>query len=235
MLEGPAFLALWNGVEPHRAPEYDLWHTREHVPERVHIPGMLSARRYSGGEGTLPAYLTLYDLEAMDVLESAPYRDLLGQPTEWSRSMRPSFRGFLRLPCHRLASHGGGLGGTLLAATLRVPAGQLGDLRAAARSVEGALALAPVVAAHLGLVDPAVASVPFTIGGVMPDYPRDAVLLLEGYDRAALRDAVGPVKAWLKGSGLPYAHTAWTSYDLAYVVTRDDLARVVTHPHTTAA
>ena len=42
---GNGMLALWNGVDPARRDEYDLWHTREHVPERVAVPGMLGARR----------------------------------------------------------------------------------------------------------------------------------------------------------------------------------------------
>ena len=39
-----AFLALWNDVASGREAEYERWHTFEHVPERVAVPGMRGAR-----------------------------------------------------------------------------------------------------------------------------------------------------------------------------------------------
>ena len=97
MLKGQGLLSLWNGFDPARRDEYDLWHTRQHVPERLGIAGMLRARRYDGGQGPLPEFLTLYELTSSAVLSSAPYRQLLENPTPWSRSMRPSFRDFFRV------------------------------------------------------------------------------------------------------------------------------------------
>src|SRR6185312_4574290 len=95
-LSSEAVLALWNGVDAGRVEEYDIWHTREHVPERLGVPGMLSARRYERIEGALPQFFTLYGLESLDALTSQAYRRLLDNPTEWSRRMRPAFRGFMR-------------------------------------------------------------------------------------------------------------------------------------------
>ena len=89
------------------------------------------------------------------------------------------------------------------------------------------------MAAHLGLVDESSPAVPFDIGGAQPDYPRDAVLLLEGYDRRALHDSAAPAAEWLKRSGLPSVHAEWTSYDLAYLVAREDLPKVIVHPYPT--
>lgn len=230
MLEGQGLLALWNGVDPGRRAEYDLWHTREHVPERVAVPGMLSARRYVGGDGPLPPYLTLYDLQGLDVLGSPPYRKLLERPTAWSSSMRPSFRAFLRLACRKLAGVGGGIGGAVMATTLGLAEGA--DLAGAAGELpgvlSGALAIPAVTAAHIAIVAPEIPSVPFTIGGEMPDYPRDAVLLLEGYDREALVGSSEAIEAWFAGSVLAGTRTAWTSYALGYLVRHADLPHVVT-------
>ena len=39
-LRGSAFLAIWHDIEAHGELEYDDWHTREHMPERV-APGAL--------------------------------------------------------------------------------------------------------------------------------------------------------------------------------------------------
>ncbi len=229
MLEGKGLLALWNGVDPARAAEYDLWHTREHVPERVAVPGMLSARRYVAGNGPLPQYLTLYDLEDIGVLTSAPYRRLLEQPTPWSRSMRPSFRGFLRLACRPLARLGGGAGGALIATTLGLADGAAwANAERIAAMLRGALAIPAVSGAQLAVVASDIPAVPFTIGGDMPDYPRDAVLTLEGYDREALVTASGAIAGWLGASVLAGATTAWTSYSLGYLICRADLPFVVT-------
>ncbi len=228
MLEGTGLLALWNGVDPARANEYHLWHAREHVPQRVAIPGMIRAYRYVDGRGPLPSCLTLYDLRTIDVLTSAPYRALLETPTDWSRSMRPSFRGFLRLACRPVARLGGGMGGAVLATTLRLPGGL--DLPDATGFLRGALAIPAVTGAQLSVVAADIPSVPFTIGGDMPDYPRDAVLVLDGYDREALVAAFEAVDAWLAQSPLAGAGTAWTSYVLGYAVSAADLADVVVAP-----
>lgn len=229
VLEGQGLLALWNGVDPTRAAEYDLWHTREHVPERVGVPGMLSARRYIDGDGPLPHYLTLYDLQSLEVLSSAPYRALLDKPTEWSSSMRPSFRGFLRLACRPIAQSGGGLGGALMATTLGL--NDSIDLTSATAGLSGllrdALAIPAVTAARIAVVATDVPSVPFTVGGEMPDYPRDAVLMLESYDRGALAKATGAVEEWFRRSRLGAARTAWTSYALGYVLRHAELPQVV--------
>ncbi len=230
MFRGEGLLALWNGIEPGRAPEYDLWHTREHLPERLQVPGMLSARRYIDGKGGLPRYLTLYDVTDTGVFLSRPYRDLLDEPTEWSRSMRPSFRGFFRVACRPVGRLGGGLGGALLATTLTSQAGAAclpeHDVNEMLRP---ALAIPAVTAVHLAMAVPEVPPVPFAIGGPSPDYPRDVVLALEGYDRVALEAASDAVEAWRTSTLLSRSPTIWTSYTLGCMVDRpalDDLVAV---------
>jgi hypothetical protein len=58
-LRGSGFLALWNDFDPAREAEYECWHTFEHVPERVGIPGFLSGRRYRAAERSESQYFTL--------------------------------------------------------------------------------------------------------------------------------------------------------------------------------
>jgi hypothetical protein len=106
-------LAIWNDFDPGRLLEYEHWHTLEHVPERVWVPGMVGGRRYRAVGQSVPRYLTLYELETLDVLERAEYVDLVVRPTPWSASMRPSFSNFQRHPCEILADSGVGNGGKL--------------------------------------------------------------------------------------------------------------------------
>jgi hypothetical protein len=96
-----ALLALWNDVDPALDAEYNDWHAREHVPERLTVPGMLWGLRYRRGAGAaaMPRYLTLYGLRDASVLDSAPYLRLLSEPTPASRRMRPALTQLSRWVC----------------------------------------------------------------------------------------------------------------------------------------
>lgn len=95
-LKPAALLALWNDIEARRIPEYDQWHTLEHVPERVWVPGYVSGTRYVSASDTQARYFTLYEMTDLDCLRGPEYQDLVDNPTPWSALMRPSFANFLR-------------------------------------------------------------------------------------------------------------------------------------------
>jgi hypothetical protein len=95
-----ALLALWNDVDPERDAAYNEWHAREHVPERLTVPGMLWGLRLRRiGAGAMPLYLTLYGLRDEAVLDSEPYLNLLRHPTPASRDMRPALSHIARWVC----------------------------------------------------------------------------------------------------------------------------------------
>lgn len=119
---GSAFLALWNSFDPVLLDEYECWHTFEHVPERLSVPGFLSAKRYADGHGARRRFLTLYEIETLAVLDTPAYQLLVDQPTSWSVEMRRSFRGFQRYPCRRIAAAGCGLSGSAATFVFSVPA-----------------------------------------------------------------------------------------------------------------
>ena len=83
--------------------EFNDWYDREHLPERLAIPGFLSARRWvadlppGGGK-----YLATYELESAAVLESPAYlarfRDA---PTPWTQRMLGSCTVFRRWACEQ--------------------------------------------------------------------------------------------------------------------------------------
>ena len=109
-LAGHAFLALWNDIARPREPEYDRWHTREHVPERVAVTGFHGARRYVNRARDLHRYFTLYDVADLGVFDHPEYADLVQHPTPWSASMRLDFANFLRATCGLDTSAGDGIG-----------------------------------------------------------------------------------------------------------------------------
>jgi hypothetical protein len=100
MAAAGAVLALWNDVAPELDAQYNEWHAKEHVPERVTVPGMLWGRRYRrSGDGVVPRYLTIYGMRDARVVESEAYRLLLSHPTPLSARMRPHLCNLSRWVC----------------------------------------------------------------------------------------------------------------------------------------
>jgi hypothetical protein len=223
---GAAMLALWNGVAAGRQAEYDLWHTREHVPQRLGVPGIRAARRYIRLRGPMPQYLTLYDVDRIDVFESAPYRCLLDNPTPWTRSMRPSFEGFFRLCCDRLLTVGGGLGCVAAAVTFdaQVDIGAP-DMR---HFFGEASRLPEITAIHAIRSDRSIAGMPFAIGGERPAFPDAGALILESYGATELDRAIERLRAAAAGVLPAENWSGLTSYSLAYAIEQASLERVVT-------
>jgi hypothetical protein len=86
-----AMLMILTSIDPADEAEFDLWYNREHLGERVAIPGFISARRYRGDDRAIWAHLALYETDSLDVFRSAPYRAALAAQSEWSRRMLPRF------------------------------------------------------------------------------------------------------------------------------------------------
>jgi hypothetical protein len=216
-----AFLALWNDVERGQEGEYDAWHTREHVPERVAAPGFRAGLRYVDRGHPVHRYFTLYEVDDMAAFHSAEYRDLLQNPTPWSASMRPRFRNFLRATCEARVRAGHGRGGVL--AVLRVTQGA----DAAAR-LDALAAMPGIAAARLGRHKADTPTVAWRTPAPGPGStaPFDSVLLIDALDRAAARAAF---EAAIAGFAVPAAGDAGGVYDLAYAFPGGDAAQRAAH------
>jgi len=112
---GSAAMLLWYDIVPEQVAEHDEWHTREHFPERVGIPGFLRAQRWVAQGSTSPRYLVTYEVRDIATLTSAPYRERLDNPSDWTRRMMPYFRGMTRGFCALTTSIGGVIGAEMLA------------------------------------------------------------------------------------------------------------------------
>jgi hypothetical protein len=182
-----AFLALWNGIDDARLqPEYEAWHTFEHVPERVGLPGFLAARRYRRESPASPLYFTLYWLDAIGALDTPAYAAVFAAPTAWTARLRGHLNGFVRLPCALRGSHG--LSSTSQLATLHLRLQAEGAAGALDEVLATCVRQGQVVAADWGVFAPTreipIANRP---GGEPPQAGRDAVVLLHGLDAAALQ------------------------------------------------
>ena len=109
-LAGDGFLAMWHDIASEAEEEYNLWHTQEHMPERVGIPGFKVARRYVDWNLELHRYFTLYEGQAIETFDSPDYIARLNAPTSWTQKMMPAFRNMVRGACRTVATVGTGIG-----------------------------------------------------------------------------------------------------------------------------
>jgi hypothetical protein len=109
-LLGNAAMLLWYNIVPEQVAEHDDWHTRQHFPERVGIPGFIRAQRWTSDLADT-RYFVVYEVRDVDVLSSAPYLERLNNPTPWTSQIMPGFRGMVRGFC-RLDSRQGSVFGT---------------------------------------------------------------------------------------------------------------------------
>lgn len=105
-----AAMLLSFDVATQAQPEHDDWHSHEHLPERLSIPGFLRGSRWRSLAGA-PAYLVLYEVAELGVLSSPAYLDRLNHPSPWTTKIMPSYRGMRRGLCEIVARAGHGLGG----------------------------------------------------------------------------------------------------------------------------
>lgn len=108
-LLGKGLLAIWNGITDSAEAEFVRWHIREHIPERVGLPGFLRGRRYIAHRGH-PKYFNFYETETPQTLESPSYRARLNAPTPWTQAVVKEFRDTSRTICDVVVSLGTGEG-----------------------------------------------------------------------------------------------------------------------------
>src|SRR3981081_2666552 len=94
-LAGKGMLLTSMDIDAADEAEFNRWYDREHLEERVAIPGFLEARRYVAHHGN-PKYLSLYSTATFEVLDSPAYRAALANPTDWSTRTMARFRNMIR-------------------------------------------------------------------------------------------------------------------------------------------
>jgi hypothetical protein len=176
---GRAAIAMWWDIAPDLRAEFEDWHSHEHMPERLGIPGFLRGSRWIAASGE-PSYFVLYETARPATTTSGPYLDRLNDPTPWTRKMAPLHLNMVRSLCRVRARFGGGLPHAL--ATIR-----FSPARGFAKALTGRLM--PELARRRGLTGAhLLESQPMSgtqtaeqkmRGG---DATADRVLLIGGYD-----------------------------------------------------
>jgi len=178
---GKAAVAMWWDVAPEMRAEWEDWHSSEHMPERLAIPGFLRGTRWVALSGA-PSYFVLYEVASVETTTGAAYLERLNAPTPWSRKMMPHHRNMVRSLCALREGWGGGVPPAL--ATIR-----FSPTSDATRLPRGK----GLTGAHLLQAQP-MAGMPQTAeqkirGG---DATADWVLLIGGYDVEAVTNHAMP-------------------------------------------
>lgn len=108
-LLGKAAMLLSFDVVEDAISEHDEWHTHEHLPERLSIPGFVRGTRWVSLKEK-PRYFVMYEVEQLATLQSEAYLERLNNPSPWTSRMMPNYRGMTRGFCSVSGSLGAGMG-----------------------------------------------------------------------------------------------------------------------------
>jgi hypothetical protein len=172
---GKAAIVMWWDVAPEMRAEWEDWHTSEHMPERLAIPGFLRGTRWIALSGE-PSYFVLYEAARWSTISSGAYLERLNNPTPWSRKMMPHHRHMVRSLCELRDGYGGGIPTVMatvrLSAKIELPRGK------------------GLTSAHL-LESRPMSGAPTTEQKIRGgDASADWVLLVGGYDAEAVKSGL---------------------------------------------
>jgi hypothetical protein len=226
-LLGQSALAMWWDMAPDMRAEFEHWHSHEHFPERLALPGFQRASRWcatDGGEG----FFILYDLQEHTALSSPEYLSRLNAPTPWSTRLMPHHRNMVRAQTRVLHSHGAGVARHAMTLRLTPRDGASERLQAALRSQVETLPLrAGLAGAHLLRTDtPALAPTAEQKIRGNADRTADWIFVVCAYDLEALKvlrdEALSPDA--LQALGASQGAIA-DSYSISLSMTREEVAR----------
>jgi hypothetical protein len=219
-LTGNAFLIMWHDIAPEGDAEYNLWHTQEHMPERIDLPGFRRARRGVNRGAARQVYFTLYEGDGLETFVTPEYQRSLNEPTDWTQRVAPTFRNFIRMVCRTASTGGRGQGGALT--TLRCGLGGA-DAPALEDALSALAAIPSVTAVHVGEAQQDVSARKTTETALRPAMQEagfDLVIMVEGIGLAELARDESLVAAAVEPLG--FADVLIQSYDVAYTLTDVD-------------
>jgi hypothetical protein len=213
---GKAAIAMWWEIAPSMQAEFEDWHSHEHMPERLAIPGFLRGSRWIALSGE-PSYFVFYEAAKLATITRGHYVTRLNNPTPWSRKLMPHHRNMVRSLCLVRASFGAGIAhamATIRFSPSRKPSASL------ARALRRISEKKGLSGAHLLESQPMAGMRQTTEQKIRGgDAAADWVLLVCGYDAAALEAAVAKDLAGM------LAAPAVAFYRLSYTLSAKETAR----------
>lgn len=191
-----ALVCGWMRVDPADRPDFVAFHTLEHMPERLGVPGFRRGRRFRS-RSRPDQYLVVYEVEALGILTSAAYLERLNNPTPWTQSWMPKLSGGRRAGVDLIHVSGPARGGVI--AVFHLPSG----LADAAASTAVLAACDGVVAVQAGRVDDPSSNLDTAERRALGGAEAGGVLVLvEAVDEAMLTAALASPAAAFLGASL---------------------------------
>ena len=128
-LLGQAAMLLTFDVAAEAIAEHDDWHTHEHLPERLSIPGFIRGTRWIS-LGEQPRYVVIYEVAQLATLTSEAYLQRLNNPSPWTSKMMTRYRNMNRGFCSVTGSFGLGVGHVAMLIRFKPQAGAEAQMRA---------------------------------------------------------------------------------------------------------
>jgi len=220
---GDAAVAMWWNVADEYRTEFHEWHSKEHLPERLSIPGFHRGSRWQReGSGD---FFVMYELAGYGTLTSDGYLARLNNPTPWSTKMMPRHSGMVRSQCRVVKSQGGGVATYMLTVRLSPADGNEAELEE--QLVRATIELPRfngVTAAHFLRTETPKAEQTKEQQIRGGDAVADWILLVSGHSPSALQDAYAEVgegiSTWSRrGPG----HSASHVFRLVHAMTSQDV------------
>lgn len=218
-LLGLGVLVNWGGVVAEQEDDYNAWHSMEHMPERLSVPGFKRGRRAIGVDGTSDdqKYFMMYEAESADVFVSPPYLARLNDPTPWTRRILSAYVAPSRTVCRVRQSIGRGVGGWNATVQFAAPLGPVDWLPAIA-GIQGVLG-AHVLDGDTSLGQQPTAEKAFRESRGAADRTVVAAILIDAYDHRAAGIALA---ATLDRLGAAASGAIATLYQVQHVIVPDD-------------
>ena len=111
-LFGKGMLIVFSEVKARDERDFNEWYNREHIDERINLPGFHRARRYVAVRGS-PKYLATYECDSVGDLATPGYLQLLANQTPWTQAVMAKFTQFRRLTLRTQVDLSHGVGGAV--------------------------------------------------------------------------------------------------------------------------
>jgi hypothetical protein len=209
---GHGFMAIWSDVSLSDSAFYHDWLLKEHFPERVSVPGFISARVFRRQAGPDFQFFIIYETESPEVLASAAYVARLNNPTPMTQQVMPKLKNFVRGAGRVVQSSGVCGGGAAKVLRFEQPHALLGDAKARTALFEKINGMDRVLAVRLFEVDMAATTIPTEEKKIRTSREEiySQLLVIEATDVEAFTAVSELLKATLFGqesSRLPYSQS----------------------------
>ena len=183
-------LAVWSGIDAEAEDDYNAWYEREHMFERVAVPGIRRARHYQTVSGT-PKFFTYFEMDDPAVVSSGVYLAQSNNSSPWTQRILPHFRQVNRTASRVLRRIGRGFGAAAMTIRFVLVDGEDAALTAVLQEefLPRIIDRPGIIAAQLWQVDRAASSQPGKDRELRPDEDAisDLTLFVEGTGIASLQ------------------------------------------------